>query len=196
MITLRDYFFIISPPHEVIYEVSRFKKACAKYIGEYDSLYSKAHISLGLFAEEVKGPPEKGYAMERFIRLISEDIALIEPVRLRVSGFKFFSHGRTRTIYAAVETDAATTAWFDYLRGILTITGDIIPHITIARSISVEHFNILWPFFEKASFKYSFVPGCITVLTREVEGRPGNYSLYKEMPFWIGEVTTYRRISG
>jgi hypothetical protein len=65
----------------------------------------------------------------------------------------------------------------------LRIEGKITPHITIAKSLPIDHFNALWPHFEKLEFKYVFTPGCITVLTREVADKPGHYSLYKEIPF-------------
>jgi hypothetical protein len=179
----KDFFLIISPPDGVNYQVSRFKKACAKYIGVFDSLYSKAHISFGLFPEEIQSPPQKTFAMERFIRLISEDIYLIEPTELKISGFGYFEHRKSRTIYAAIETNARIAAWFNRIKEILRIEGDFTPHITIAKTIPVEHFERLWPFFQNLDFNYSFTPGCITVLTREVDGKPGNYKLYTEIPF-------------
>lgn len=180
----KDFFLIISPPDGVIYQVSRFKRACAKYIGAFDSLYSKAHISFGLYPEEIQNPPQKTFAMERFINLISEDINLIPPIELKITGFAYFEHGeRSRTIYAALEMNEKTKAWFSKIKEILRINGKSTPHITIAKAISLENFERLWPFFQNLDFTYKFVPGCITVLTRDVDDKPSAYKLYREIPF-------------
>src|ERR1700722_1108124 len=165
----KDFFLIISPPDAVNYQVLRFKQACAKHIGVFESRYSKAHISFGLYGEEIQTPRQKTFVMERFIDLITEDINIMEPIELAINGFNVFSHGKkSKTIYAVIETTEKTKAWFNKIKEILRIEGNITPHITIAKSLPIEQFNMLWPHFEKLEFKYVFTPGCITVLTREV----------------------------
>ena len=90
----KDFFLIISPPDTVIYQVDRFKKACAKHIGSFDSQYSKAHISFGLYGEEIQMPRQKPFMMERFVDLIAEDINIMEPIELTINGFNVFSRGK------------------------------------------------------------------------------------------------------
>ncbi|HZY39118.1 MAG TPA: 2'-5' RNA ligase family protein [Mucilaginibacter sp.] len=180
----KDFLLIISPPDAVNYQVARFKKACAKHIGPFDAQHSKAHISFGLYGEEIQTPRQKTFVMERFIDLVAEDINIMEPVELTINGFNVFSHGKkSKTIYAVIEVTEKTTAWFNKIKEILRIEGNITPHITVAKSLSIDNFNKLWPHFENLEFKHVFTPGCITVLTREIAEKPGYYSLYKEIPF-------------
>ena len=180
----KDFFFIISPPDAVKYQVDRFKKACAKHIGPFDSQFSKAHVSFGLFGEEVQAPRQKTFAMERFIDLITEDVNIMEPVEFTINGFNYFSHGKkSKTIYAVIEEPERVAAWVNKIKEILRIEGKITPHITIAKSLSIKHFDDLWSHFQHLEFKYAFTPSCITVLTREVADKAGYYSLYKEIPF-------------
>ena len=42
----KDYMILLSPPTEIDAQVKKFKKASLRLICEFESMYSKAHISL------------------------------------------------------------------------------------------------------------------------------------------------------
>jgi len=180
----KDFLVVISPDERIIKDISLYKKACAKHVGIFPGLYSKAHISLILCREEIKRPRQSTFIHEQYFKMISHTIAQIESVKLNIKGFNYFTHGKkTKTIYAELELSPEIIDWFNVLKKLLYIEGELTPHITIARTISFNDFDKLWPFFEKIEYHDSFTPDCITVLTREPDNGLKNYSLFTKLPF-------------
>jgi 2'-5' RNA ligase len=139
---------------------------------------SRAHISFRKFIDEEEPGGQISDIMCECLELIKKGIGRLPSFNLFIDGFGFFNHGQKfKTIYAAIELDIRTKAWLNAIKEQLLIDGDITPHITIARKIPVESFNILWPYFQQLEFKASFKPDCLTVLRREV-GKP--YVPYKK----------------
>jgi len=177
----KDFLLIIAPPDRVLNQIKLLKKACAKHIGMFESMHSKGHISIGLYGDEIQTPRQKVFIIERFLNFVERDISQVEPIELKIKGFGYFKHGKdSRTIYAAIELNEETMAWFDHLKTILKIKGKITPHITIAKSITADLFAKLWPYFEKIDLNYSFIPEYITILTREGGSK---YTLHKKLQF-------------
>src|SRR5579862_8729292 len=177
----KDFLVIIAPPECVANQILLLKKACAKHIGMFESMHSKAHISFGLFGEEIETPRQKTFAMESFFNLVASDISIIEPIELKINGFSFFNHGKNfKTIYASFELTDEIMEWFNNIKKILKIDSKLTPHITIAKKIPIDAFNKLWPHFEEIKFKSSFVVDYLTILTRENSIKPTNYVLFKK----------------
>ncbi len=177
----KDYLVIISLPAAVNNQVSKFKKSCAKHVGIFESMHTKGHISFGLFGEEIESPRQSKFKLERFFELVAADIYNIEPIEININGFHFFDNGKNyKTIYAVVDLHPKTIAWFNLIKDKLKIKGQITPHITIAKRVSIDAFNKLWPFFEAANFSGSFVPDELTILTREGGSA---YKVFKKLPF-------------
>ncbi|HVS91612.1 MAG TPA: 2'-5' RNA ligase family protein [Mucilaginibacter sp.] len=178
-----EYFFLISPPDEISGYVDRLKRACAKHIGSFYSMKSKAHISFGKFIDEEDEPGQVSGIMQQCLQLIEKGISRLPSCNLSVEGFDFFDHGsKFKTIYAAINLDDKTLEWFNAIKRQLLIDRNITPHITIARKIPVEAFEILWPHFQKLKFKESFTPESLTILTREFN-KPIKYEKFKEIRF-------------
>lgn len=169
--TYSDHMMIISPPAEVMEVIKKYKKATARLIGDFEGMYSKAHISVAA------QPRQMPFVMGQKLDCYQRSISRLKPVTLRVNGFGHFLHGKTTaTVYAKIELYPELTNWFDHLRKIL---GDrkkgAVPHITIAKNIPIEHFRILWPKFIGQRYQYDITPQSITVLSRPMIGGKDKY---------------------
>lgn len=181
----KDFFVIISPGERIIRDISLLKKSCAKHIGIFPALYSKAHISLIKSGEEISVPRQSIFIYEQFFRMIAHRVAQIESVKLDIKGFNFFTHGqKSRTIYAELNLSPEIMNWFEILKDVLRIDKPVTPHITIAKAVPIKDFEKLWPFFEKIEYRDSFIPDCLTVLTREIGNKLPNYSVLTELNFY------------
>ena len=167
----KDYLIVVSPPDRIKEQIAKFKKSCAKYIGKFKGLYSEAHISLNLLGEEIVSANQDYFKFERYLDSIKNDLAKINSIELNITGFNFFNHGsKSKTIYASLDLPDETMNWFNILKVKAKNKKSITPHITIAKNISIEAFNILWPFFEKIEYKESFIADKLTVLVKENNG--------------------------
>ncbi|HVV54301.1 MAG TPA: hypothetical protein VHC47_03190, partial [Mucilaginibacter sp.] len=152
-----EYFIVIAPPGPVCDYVKQLKNFCKRNIGSFYSAGSRAHISFGKFIDEENSPGQMSGIMRQCLHLMEKGISRIPPCNIMIDGFRFFDHGpRFKTIYAAVKLDEKTLDWFNAVGEQLLIDRDITPHITIARKIPVESFNVLWPHFKDLKFKESF----------------------------------------
>jgi 2'-5' RNA ligase len=180
----KEYFIIISPPDEIQYFINKCKRACAKYIGRYESMSSKAHISFAKYLDEENDMGQMSDIMHRFIQIVEFEINQTESFEMEIEGFDFFTHGSDyKTIYAALKLSDEFMTWFNNIRKKLFIEKNIKPHITIAKKISNESFTTLWPHFQKLSYKKSFKPECLTILSREADKPFVAYQKFKEITF-------------
>lgn len=172
----QDYLIILSPPDEVSEQVKRLKYSSSTVIGKYDSLFSKAHISIQPW---MRKKPEW---VAPLIPKLQRDLQNLPPISLSINGFAYFDQQETATIYAKLVSTPATKAWFKSLRKYFN-TPPFEPHITIARSISKEKFNKLWPYFNGRQWQQEFKVERLTILCREHIGYHQRYKIYREMPF-------------
>ncbi len=172
----QDYLIILSPPEEVSEQVKRLKYSSSTVIGEYDGLFSKAHITVQPWMRK------KPVWVGPLIPKLERDLQNLPPIALTIDGFDFFDHQDTFTIYAKLVSTPATKAWFKSLRKYFN-TPPFEPHITIARSIGKENFNKLWPHFKNKEWKQDFKVDRLTILRRDHIGYNKSYKIYQEMPF-------------
>lgn len=177
----KQFLNLISLPDDADKNIKRFKRACAKHIGDFPSVNSRAHISFDrlVFDTDVS---YKAVDHKMFYDVVESILSNVPAIGLKITGFNFFNHGaHHRTIYAAIELDAVTMRWFDFVKKVFLQKDRIIPHITIARNISVDAFNKLWPYFQNLKYSDSFDVEEITILCKD-SGSQGPYQIYKVMP--------------
>src|SRR3569623_1919060 len=120
-----DYLIILSPPGDVCELIGKYKQEAADIIGHYDSIHSKAHISIKAM------PRRKPYMAEPELAGLKANVKLLPPVDLIIDGFDFFSHGEEyRTVYAKIRSSVSATQWFKALKNSLNIKDYLVPHIT------------------------------------------------------------------
>lgn len=178
MVAYTDYLMIISPPAEINAEIDRYKRASARKIGEFNSMHSKAHISINW---QMRCKP---FQAQPQIMRMAGPLGMLPPMRLKIDGFKHFASGDKYTIYAAFTEDDRTKSWFKMLRQQMRITTkSFIPHITVTRSIPKDAFNYLWPFFKDRPFEADFIADRLTVLERETYVLQSNWRTFAELQF-------------
>jgi 2'-5' RNA ligase len=172
----QDYLIVLSPPENIISRVKKLKDFSYNEIGEYESHYSKAHITVQPW------PRKKPVWIEPLIPKLVRDLQTLPPVILDINGFGFFDHQDNPTIYAKLTSTPSTKIWFKLLRRFFAAENSE-PHITIARSIPTVDFAKLWPQFKKLEWKEQFSVDKLTILRREMIGHDKIYKVFKEIPF-------------
>lgn len=171
-----DYLVVLSPPEDVIKKIERLKEFSFKKIGEYDSHYSKAHITVQYW------PRKKPVWIEPMIPKLERDLQHLSPVILDINGFGFFDHAERPTIYAKLTSTILTEIWFKQLRKYFN-TPDFVPHMTIAKGIPNADFKQLWPYFKPNEWVEQIKIDRLTILRRESFGYNHGYRIYKEIAF-------------
>lgn len=178
--TTKYYYNRISVPEHVNNEIQRYKRACAKYIGKFPSEKSPGHISFICVPLTSLVNSDNHINVDRYYEYVEYNLIKVSPITLHITGFSYLTHGKTkRTICAELNLDPATLNWFNIIMNIL-VPGSIIkkPHLSIARAISTEQFNILWPYFQKLNYKDSFKVDWIEVLQQDA-----NTGYHPMLPF-------------
>jgi 2'-5' RNA ligase len=173
-----DIMMILSPPENIAAKIEDYKHQAANSIGNYESMHSRAHISVkNLFQQKLflTGPA---------IDVLEEKLAAMPPVILTIDGFDYFNHGiEFKTIYAKIRMEPATTLWFKALKKYLNVKEHLTPHITIARNIPVDLFNELWPQYQDVKWVESFTADSLTLLHRESFATFDKWEVFKVLPF-------------
>jgi 2'-5' RNA ligase len=173
-----DYMMILSPPPEVNHQIQRYKRASANLIGHFESINSKSHITIKSIGRQ------KTFIAEPAISLMEPRLATMRQFMFQINGFDFYNHAdKSLTIYAKLKQDLATTHWLNQLQKNMGLKSRIDPHITVAKAISPEAFNILWPNFARASFSMGFIITCLTILKRDTFADQRNWHVHKVLPF-------------
>lgn len=179
MESYKDYLMIISPPDDVIKQISKYKRASANKIGLFKGMHSIAHISI---THQERCKP---FMAEPFILNMEKRLLSMQPVELQITGFNFFKHGEVGfTIYAVVNAAPPNHNWFKLLRrqmGIKVV--NFVPHITVLKNISPSLFKRLWPYFENSKYETSFKANSLTILHRETFAEHVEWRPYKELFF-------------
>src|ERR1700758_1207867 len=124
----KDYMIILSPPMHIAEKVKKFKQASYRLIGEFESLHSKAHISLKKLLRQ------KPFLTEPHFAKLEKELSLIEPFTLQTNGFATFLPTDYTTIYASIKSTPQMEDWFKRLRSLIKEKKSV-PHITIARQV-------------------------------------------------------------
>ncbi|MGY3211489.1 2'-5' RNA ligase family protein [Mucilaginibacter sp. HD30] len=179
MESYKDYLMIISPPDEVIKQISKYKRASANKIGLFKGMHAIAHISI---THQERCKP---FMAEPFILNMEKRLLSMQPVELQIKGFNYFTHGAVGfTIYAVVNVAPPNHNWFKLLRqqmGIRVV--NFVPHITVVKNISPSLFKKLWPHFENSKYETNFKATSLTILHRETFAEHPEWRAYKELFF-------------
>ncbi|TWR31230.1 2'-5' RNA ligase family protein [Mucilaginibacter pallidiroseus] len=173
-----DYLVLLSPPTAIKNEIDRYKRATARLIGDYKSRYSPAHISVDTM------PRQKPFYIEPVIDRLEYKIARMPPVLLHLDGFAFFEHLHGKmTVYASLKNTPSTDSWFTLLAKELGIKKAFTPHITIARDITGEQFNLLWPVIRHKKLAEPFWINELTICKRDTFSGPRTWQHFKRYAF-------------
>ncbi|HEY5326122.1 MAG TPA: 2'-5' RNA ligase family protein [Mucilaginibacter sp.] len=172
----QDYLIVLSPSENIISSVKKIKDFSFNKIGEYESHYSKAHITIQSW------PRKKPVWVEPLVPKLVRDLQTLPSITLDINGFAYFNQQDYQTIYAKLNSTAATKIRFKTLRRFFS-NENSEPHITIARSIPNEAFNKLWPHFKNLQWNGQFKVDKLTILRREMIGHDKIYKVFKEIPF-------------
>lgn len=173
-----DYLIILSPSEDVCERIKQYKQRAGDIIGHYDSMHSKAHISIKPM------PRRKPYMAEPELAALKVNVKQLPPVTLVIEGFDFFNHGEEyRTVYAKIQSSVFTTQWFKALKKSLNIKDYLVPHITVARNIHKDDFDKLWLHFRKIKWVQDFEVNKLTILQREALNTFAHWEILMEIPF-------------
>lgn len=171
----QDYLVVLSP-ESVISKVKELKSRTFSQIGEYESHYSKAHITIQNWARK------KPVWIEPLIPRLERDLKSLPPVILDINGFGFFDHQEYPTIYARFKSTPLTSVWFKHLRKYFGIS-NFEPHITIARAIPHDTFKKLWPQFKDLDWNETIKIDKLTILRRSTIGHNRRFEVFRELEF-------------
>ncbi|MBL4677628.1 MAG: 2'-5' RNA ligase family protein [Mucilaginibacter sp.] len=173
-----DYLFLLSPPQTIMDEVARYRKASAKYIGDFMGVHSPAHISLAQVERQ------KPYFADSTLGRMEQRLTIMPTIQLHIDGFKYFNHLHDKkTIYAAIRNTQIADSWFELMKKNLGIKKAILPHITVCRNITDEEFKTLWPHFRHKKWTESFWVNELTVTRRETFEPYAKWQTIKKIPF-------------
>ena len=171
-----DYLILLTPPDNIISNVRQLKEHSFGMIGEYESHYSKAHITVQPW------PRKRPVWIEPLLPKLERDLQTLPPLVMDINGFDFFDQQEFQTIYAKLTSTPATKLWFKLLRRFFN-TPPFEPHITIARNILNDDFKQLWPYFKTRQWNERFQVDKLTILRRETIGYDKTFKIFKEIPF-------------
>jgi 2'-5' RNA ligase len=181
-----DYLMLISPPEDIKHEISRYKKASAKLIGNYKSMDSPAHISIKHLERQ------KPFMADVNLGQLENSLNALPPVLLHIDGFKYFPHLHNRmTIYAHIRITNAVDEWFTQLKKKLSIKKTIVPHITVARDIAGDDFDRLWPNFRHKKLVEPFWANKLVMLKRETFAPSPQWTSFKTFEFKNNKGSVY-----
>ena len=176
METYKDYMIILSPPMHIADKVKKLKQASYRLIGEFESLHSKAHISLKKLYRQ------KPFLIEPHFEKLEKELSLMEPFTLQTNGFATFLPTDYTTIYAAIKSTPQMEDWFKRLRSLINEKKSV-PHITIARQVPNDKAKKLWPKFRDRPWSDEFEVKYLTILERETYHRDKTWQMHKQIPF-------------
>jgi 2'-5' RNA ligase len=180
----KRYLTVLQPPDSIDKKIATFKRACINHIGKFEGHNEHAYITLDAISDDIDPISQKPQIIGPFYDMVDFIIRrTIQAREIKITGFNFFSHGiHFKTIYAEIELTKETSDWFTAIKDLLMIK-KLVPHITIARKIPVDAFNVLWPHFVKINYNDSFLADGITILEKDADNKPEGYKVYKKIPF-------------
>ena len=156
--SVKELFFIISPPRHILSDVSVLKDDVHYLIGhELEDRFTKGNIALFKYSDTEN-------RMNHMLRFVEDRAAAIEPFNVFLKDFGVFYNGSFRTIYMDIVNKSPIQEIFEK---IVKEDPDYIPHITIAKNLAINDFLRCWPYLK--GLRYSnqhFLCDRITVLAR------------------------------
>lgn len=161
-----ENFLLISPSLPVAKDVSFFKQRFRRILGHsYESEFSKAHISLVKYHDV--------HSDNLLYHIADNVLSGFKPFTIYINGFYVLHHGGNRTICLNIINKNSVCELMKKLTG-----QESLPHITLAKNLSKEDFNRLWPTVRNIKYANSFKCESITVL----RGTDGAWAYYTDLP--------------
>jgi 2'-5' RNA ligase len=156
---MTSFHFLLDLPGHINTDIYKLKNEAKRVIGVYPGMNAVPHITVNNYH------PNPGDFHEAGFSHFKRPLNALPPVTFEIDGFECFNgasdHGKT--IYANIKLNTESKFW---LKSLWKTTGKITatPHITIARSLSAEQFNKLWPHFQHRKMQVDFTVSKFTIL--------------------------------
>lgn len=171
-----DYLLILEPSKITNAHALRGKRLVRKAIGNFDSMNSFPHLTITNFYNK----PD--YEIESLIPSLRRKILTLPPLHLKVDGYDYFENPKSKTIYLKPVIGQQEMIWFDQISDHVN-KSEIVPHITIAKGLSDEQFETLWPMFKDDKFSDTFCIDHLTILKRETYDLESYYKSLTNLKF-------------
>lgn len=154
----KELLFVIAPPRHIASDVSVLKDDVHYLIGhEIEDRYARAHIILFRYSDT-------GTRMNHMVRFVEARARELTPFNIFLKDFGVFYNGSLRSIYMDIVNKSPIQEMFEK---IVREDPSYMPHIPIARNLTVEDFLRCWPYLK--GLRYSnqhFLCDRITVLAK------------------------------
>jgi 2'-5' RNA ligase len=168
-----EYFFIIPPDDETANHVKFLKRKLDKTINlSSENLFSKAHISL--FNRQSKNSTDN-----YIINTTTKALHNKEKFGVKIKGINIFDHSTSKSLVLQIENiDSITEIHRTLLHSFNIPFHQINPHITIARSVSVQEFIKINQSLNEFNYTGEFACERIRILKRTITGSErGKYEI-------------------
>lgn len=154
--SVKELFFIVSPPRHIISDVSVLKDDVQYLIGRrFEDRSAIAHIPLFRYNDE---------HLDDMIRHVETKARDLEPFNIFLKDFGVFFQGEKRTIYMDIVNKSPIEEIFETM---IREDSGFVPHIPIARNLSIAEFLRCWPYLKGLNYSNQhFLCDRITVLAR------------------------------
>ena len=169
---LQEYFILIAPSDEVKGETRKLKNKLYKIIGrKTENEYAIAHISLFKTRYE-----RDAHVLEKLKKALAD----VRPFAVATGEADVFSHGATKkTLYLKIENPKPIQALFETLGEEFKFKKEILPHLTLEKSLPVADFEKIGTDLSAFHYKSEWLCDRITVLRRSP--KTGTYKLVEEI---------------
>jgi 2'-5' RNA ligase len=156
--SVKELFFLISPPRHIASDVSVLKDDVHYLINrEMEDRYSRAHISLFKFSDSENH-------MKHIIRFVEARAMEIAPFNVFLKDFGVFYSGAFRTVYLDIVNKSPIQDIFEKL---VKEEATFTPHIPITKNLTIDEFLRCWPYLKGLNYSNQhFLCDRITVLAR------------------------------
>jgi 2'-5' RNA ligase len=156
--SVKELFFLISPPRHIASDVSVLKDDVHYLINrEMEDRYSRAHISLFKYSDSDNH-------MKHIIRFVEARAAEIAPFNIFLKDFGVFYNGSFRSIYLDIVNKSPIQ---DIFEKIVKEESNFVPNITVAKNLTMDEFLRCWPYLKGLNYSNQhFLCDRITVLAR------------------------------
>ncbi|MDQ7947203.1 MAG: 2'-5' RNA ligase family protein [Pedobacter sp.] len=184
---LFEYLMLISPSEEVSRKVSEVKSIFSETYGCKHAAQLVPHLTMINFLQQES-------AEFRLINCFEKFTQYVAPFSIELNGFGEFA---PHTIYLKLAETQPVIDLVKDLRSkfqrILKISEQLKPnytlkpHLTIARQLTPEQFETIWPTYKKEHFSESFLAKEMILIRREVDPftrkSTGKYKIVHHFPF-------------
>jgi 2'-5' RNA ligase len=183
-----EYIVVINPDSNTSADIRLFKNKVWEMIGDYPSRYSQPHITIHNF---LGFRQKEAYIVDALQKACEK----IKASPIYLDGFSSFPE--SGTIYLVPKPKIYFS---DLLRSLYpklfdcnginrqsSIYSSTEPHITIARGLKKEEFDLVWPYFEDRVYQGSFVADSLILLRKELSRKAtfelvGTFYLSTDIP--------------